>query len=47
MIKKNIGSVIVVDPAKPTRPLGIVGERDVVRAFATGLDPSTPASENC
>jgi len=40
MIKKNIGSVIVVDPAKPTGPIGIVGERDVA-----GLDPSTPASE--
>ncbi|AAL63397.1 conserved protein with 2 CBS domains [Pyrobaculum aerophilum str. IM2] len=45
MIKKNIGSVIVVDPAKPTGPIGIVGERDVVKAFAAGLDPSTPASE--
>ncbi len=45
MVKKGVGSVIVVDPANPTKPVGIVGERDVLRAYVLGVDPNTTASQ--
>jgi len=45
MVERGVGSVIVVDPANPKRPVGIVGERDVLRALALGADLSIPASQ--
>jgi len=45
MVERGVGSVVVVDPANPRRPVGIVGERDVLRALALGVDLSTPVSQ--
>lgn len=45
MLKKGVGSVVVVDPANPKRPLGIVGERDLLKAYVMGLSPDTPVSQ--
>ncbi|AET34039.1 CBS domain-containing protein [Pyrobaculum ferrireducens] len=45
ILAKNIGSVVVVDPANPTKPVGIVGERDLLKAYVAGMDPSTPVRE--
>ncbi|MFN3805000.1 MAG: cyclic nucleotide-binding/CBS domain-containing protein [Pyrobaculum sp.] len=45
MVRKGVGSVVVVNPTSPTKPLGIIGERDVLRAYVLGVDPNTPASQ--
>ncbi len=42
MTKNNIGSVIVVDGGKP---VGIITERDVVKAIGNGKDLSAKAEE--
>ncbi|MCU7788479.1 CBS domain-containing protein [Pyrobaculum sp. 3827-6] len=44
ILARNIGSV-VVDPANPSKPVGIVGERDLLKAYVAGVDPSTPVRE--
>ncbi|MFN7105197.1 MAG: CBS domain-containing protein [Pyrobaculum sp.] len=33
LVSRGVGSIVVVDPTRPTRPLGIIGERDVLRAY--------------
>lgn len=42
MTEKNIGSIIVVDENKP---VGIITERDIVRAIGKGKDLNTRAEE--
>jgi len=42
MTEKNIGSIIVVDENKP---VGIITERDIVRAIGKGRDLNTKAEE--
>jgi CBS domain-containing protein len=42
MTKNNVGSVIITENKKP---LGIVTERDIVRAIGKGKDLSTKAEE--
>ena len=39
MADRNIGAAVVVDPESPGP--GIVTERDILRALATGEDPNT------
>lgn len=41
----NIGLLVVVDKADPTRVVGVVSERDIVRAVAEGVDLSKPVAE--
>lgn len=45
MITKGVGCVVVVDPTDPQKPVGIVGERDALKAYLMGVDPSTPVAE--
>ncbi|MEM4742791.1 MAG: CBS domain-containing protein, partial [Pyrobaculum sp.] len=45
MLSRGVGSVVVVDPSDPSRPVGIVGERDVLKAILMGVDLQTPVSE--
>ena len=42
MTEKNIGSIIVVDENKP---VGIITERDIVKAIGKGRDLNTKAEE--
>jgi len=42
MTEKNIGSIIVVDENKP---VGIITERDIVKAIGKGKDLNTKAEE--
>lgn len=42
MTKNNVGSVIVVDNGKP---VGIITEKDIVRALGSGKDLNTKAEE--
>jgi CBS domain-containing protein len=44
ILARNIGSV-VVDPANPSKPVGIVGERNLLKAYVAWVDPSTPVRE--
>jgi len=42
MREGHVGSIVVVDDADPSRPVGIVTDRDiVVEVVAAGLDPAT------
>ncbi|HUI98980.1 MAG TPA: CBS domain-containing protein [Usitatibacter sp.] len=42
MREAHVGSVVVVDDARPLRAVGIVTDRDiVVEAVAAGIDPAT------
>jgi CBS domain-containing protein len=42
MTKNNVGSVIVVDHGKP---IGIITEKDIIRALGNGKDLNTKAEE--
>ncbi|MEL9991407.1 MAG: CBS domain-containing protein [Thermoproteus sp.] len=43
LAEKKIGLVVVVDEKAPDVPLGVISERDIVRAIATGVDLNIPA----
>lgn len=43
LAEKKVGIVVVVDEKAPDVPLGVISERDIVRAIATGVDLNTPA----
>jgi len=43
MSKANTGLVVVVGDDE--KVLGVVSERDIIRALANGVDPSTPVDE--
>ncbi|ACB39363.1 putative signal-transduction protein with CBS domains [Pyrobaculum neutrophilum V24Sta] len=45
MAEARVGLVVVVDPGDPGRILGVVSERDVIRAVASGLDLSRPVRD--
>jgi len=40
MVKENIGLLVVVDE-KGEIPLGVISERDIIRAFANNFPPNT------
>jgi CBS domain-containing protein len=40
MVQENIGLLVVVDEKGET-PLGVISERDIIRAFANNLPPNT------
>ena len=40
--EKNIGLLVLVDGKDPDRVIGVVSERDLVRAVAEGIDMSRP-----
>jgi len=42
MAENNVGLVVLVDPRDPQRVVGVVSERDVVRAVAYGVDLGQP-----
>jgi len=42
MAERRVGLVVLVDSSNPYRVVGVVSERDVVRAVASGVDPSAP-----
>ncbi|MEM3670159.1 MAG: CBS domain-containing protein [Thermoprotei archaeon] len=43
MLSQNsVGILVVVDQARPERPMAVVSERDIIRAVASGL----PLTEN-
>jgi CBS domain-containing protein len=39
----NIGLLVLVDREDQSKVVGVVSERDIVRAVAEGIDPSRPA----
>lgn len=43
MARNNIGLVVIVDQSR--RPIGVLSERDVIRALATGKSLNTPVEE--
>ncbi len=43
LAEKKIGIVVVVNERSPDVPLGVISERDIVRAIATGVDLNIPA----
>lgn len=45
LAEKKIGIVVVVDERAPDTPLGVISERDIVRAIATGVDLNTTAEK--
>ncbi|MBP1449447.1 MAG: CBS domain-containing protein [Thermoproteus sp.] len=45
LAEKRIGIVVIVDERDPTIPVGVVSERDIIRALAAGADFNKPASE--
>ncbi|MFP3265940.1 MAG: CBS domain-containing protein [Thermoproteus sp.] len=45
LAERKIGIVVVVDEKAPQNPLGVISERDMVRAIATGVDLNTTAEK--
>lgn len=47
MAERQVGTLIVVDPKHPRKPIGVVTDRDIaVRCVAKGLEPkNTPVSK--
>lgn len=45
MIEKRMGLVVIVDTAQPDVVLGVVSERDIVRAVAKNMDFNQPVKE--
>jgi chloride channel protein, CIC family len=43
MIRNDVGRVVVVDPAKPRKPVGIITRSDLLRAQRSALDETTRA----
>lgn len=39
MTQYNIGALVLVDSKNPNKPIGIVGERDIVKATALKISP--------
>lgn len=44
MVQENVGLLVVVDQ-KTSKPLAVISERDILRAFAKGLPPETKVWE--
>jgi len=44
MIRNDVGRVVVVDPAKPRKPVGIITRSDLLRAQRSALDETTRAN---
>ncbi len=40
MSRERVGLLVVVDRADPNRLLGVVSERDIIRAISSGLSPN-------
>lgn len=45
MAEKRIGLVVIVDRNQPDVPVGVVSERDIVRAVASGVGTDRPVKE--
>ncbi|WP_053240498.1 CBS domain-containing protein [Pyrobaculum islandicum] len=45
MAEKKIGLVVIVDKSQPDVVVGVVSERDIVRAVANNIDVNLPAKE--
>jgi CBS domain-containing protein len=45
MAEKRIGLVVVVDKARPDVAIGVVSERDIVKAVANNVDMNLPVKE--
>lgn len=45
MARENIGLVVIVDDTSPSKPVGVISERDIVRALARGVDLNRPVEE--
>lgn len=43
MSKHSIGLVVLTDPGKPGAVAGVLSERDIIRAVASGMDLKGPA----
>jgi len=44
MAEKKVGLVVIVEEAQPDVAVGVVGERDIVRAVASGVNLDEPVS---
>ncbi len=42
---RNVGLVVIVDDKSPSKPVGVISERDIVRAIASGVDLNRPVEE--
>ncbi|ABL87434.1 putative signal-transduction protein with CBS domains [Pyrobaculum islandicum DSM 4184] len=42
MAENNIGAVVVISPQDPKKPVGIITERDIVKAVSMHMPLSTP-----
>jgi len=45
MVEKRIGLVVVVDKAQPDVVIGVVSERDIIKAVANNVDINLPVKE--
>ncbi|MFB6490955.1 MAG: CBS domain-containing protein [Thermoproteus sp. AZ2] len=45
LAEKKIGLIVLVDERDPTAPVGVISERDIVRALASNADLNAPASQ--
>jgi Predicted signal-transduction protein containing cAMP-binding and CBS domains len=45
MVEKKIGLVVIVDKSQPDVAVGVVSERDIVRAVANNVDVNLPVKE--
>lgn len=41
MASNNVGLLVIVNPSEPKRPLGVISERDIIRALARKMPLST------
>jgi CBS domain-containing protein len=47
MVKNNIGLLVVTQPDRDAKLAGVISERDIIRAIASGLALERPISEVC
>ncbi|MCU7787101.1 CBS domain-containing protein [Pyrobaculum sp. 3827-6] len=45
LVEKRVGLVVIVDKAQPDVVIGVVSERDIVRAVANNVDLNQPVKE--
>ena len=45
MVENNIGLLVVCDTKERTKPAGVISERDIMRAIASGKELTAPVDE--